>query len=304
MIEREFNIRDYEYLAGYPIQINKTFMDESYGRPLRPSHLKRITANWNWNLLEQPLLSDRKPQFGFERYAIIDGNHRLKALTERGVTETYCRVLFDLTIQEEAMLFRQINTLRVRPNAPELFKVDIRRGDKDALATKKLLDKYGIIIGPNVTSGNQLNCIKLVRTLYKRTPQLLEDVFETLEDVWATPLYLGTYTTTVITGVYSLLAGVMMLQSSKKKSIFDTDRMLEKLKQHTPSELLIRTKGITLGGLYSNKLGTGVNPASVQIMLEWYNKNLPTGKRIEVGAFPTAFSGDWASRIKELLEDA
>ena len=313
-IESQIDIDKYENIHGYPIELENAHHphwfgpppagQQLYGRPVRNSRVNEIIKDFDRNRVVQPTLSDRSDG-GTERYAIINGNHTIEALKRLGYKQWDCRVIFNLTVPQEAGLFHRLNTQGRRPSSNEIFTAKLAEEDKEALAIQELLDKYGIIRGKKVVLGQELNCIKLVEGLYKRAPELLEDTLDTLQ-VWISPIHTGTYGSDIVTAIYSLLAGIIILQDKNPDKKFNTDRMLQKMSQHTPAELHSRCVTLQSVGIGGSSRGAnrGSNNAGVYALLEWYNYRLKANDRFEPSDFPTAGKTDVLMRIKEMYKFA
>lgn len=104
----------------------------------------RLTANFNWSecgaLIVCPLKGAKPPQ-----YAVIDGQHRVKAALGRSdIGEMPCMVLAEKITKEQAKNFIAINMNRVSLNPLAAFHARVVAADGDAVAVAALLEQCTI----------------------------------------------------------------------------------------------------------------------------------------------------------------
>ena len=298
--ERKWHGRKYETL-DYELEVAKTFVDMTYGRPLKSRQARRMIKEFTWKKFLRPAVSERPN----DRYAILDGQHRIHAAEKNGHALFPCIVYFGLTVEEEAMLFVDLNKERVNPNSLETFKAALRGREETALALKALLDKHKIKVGK---TNDKISCIALLRRIYHMSPVLLDATMETVTKAWGGLIYPNAYNAIIISGIHSLLCLSAVLVSRNKKIKLDTDRLIEKMQEHQPQEFLnkvnsFKALGITgsrlAGSNYSESYAVNYNQVAVSILLEWYNHRLRGAARIEQDVLPMS---DLMKHRKEIVQ--
>lgn len=131
------------------VNLDKMFADPAYQRDLVDSQVRRLVENLDLGAIGILCVSARKN----DTYAIMDGQHRHEALKLSGFVndEVEAEVFRDLTIEQEARIFRERNTRKV-VQATELFRSRVVEGDPDAIAMFNLLNKHGWAVSSNETS--------------------------------------------------------------------------------------------------------------------------------------------------------
>lgn len=114
------------------IEIDLLTVDPSYQRAILEAHVKQIANNWDWKAVRTLAVSLRQDNDGNNYYTVIDGQQRLTAARRvEGIDKLPCQVYIDLTTEEEASLFRQLNSAK-KPSANDMFRAALAAGDQSA----------------------------------------------------------------------------------------------------------------------------------------------------------------------------
>lgn len=112
-------------------------------RMFQPAKAAQIARDFDPNALDVINLSERQPG----QRVMLDGQHRTAGGLTAGYTGPYlARILYGLTVQQEAKLFRQLNNTSKVGNL-ELFKVALVEERPEEMRLNKILTDFGLIAG-------------------------------------------------------------------------------------------------------------------------------------------------------------
>src|SRR5690606_25145225 len=122
------------------VPLNLLTVDLRVQRALDRRKVNRIAAELNPDAIGMICVSKRPDG----TYVIIDGQHRVEALKITGAANTtvLCEVFNDLTLADEAAMFRWRNNT-TQPHYIDRFRVRLVEGDGDVRAIVDILHKYG-----------------------------------------------------------------------------------------------------------------------------------------------------------------
>lgn len=142
-------------------------------RALKPARVEQILASLDLDAFGEPVLSHREG-----RYYIIDGQHRTRAMAQFlgdgwEKATILCKVYEDLNEQEEARLFRQLNTV-LSTTAYDKFKVGVTAGYEEETRIKSIVEAAGLHISRSrkETTG-AVSAISSLRNAYRLSPKSL-----------------------------------------------------------------------------------------------------------------------------------
>lgn len=155
-------------------------IDESYQRHVRPEHVDALASHWDFAKAGALVVSYR-PEEGL--FVANDGQHRLFAARKLGIQELLCQINTDLTLEQEAELFANQNSMTVKVSQSELTKAGVVAKHKDALFLAALCDKYRVNLYGGSAVGS-LSAIKTAKVIYGRSgEEILENIFKLIEDM-------------------------------------------------------------------------------------------------------------------------
>ena len=126
------------------VPLNKMFVDRSYQRMLREGRADRIATEFNSLHYRPVLLSARQGGKRDGMFAIIDGQHEQAGAAKRGDKTLKCLVVYGLTVQEEADLFRDRNKNQIHLMLQEDFRAGLRANDPECVGIAKVLSDYSL----------------------------------------------------------------------------------------------------------------------------------------------------------------
>jgi hypothetical protein len=122
------------------LRVDHLTVDFRVQRSVDPKRVRSMAENLNREALGTIIVSTREDG----TYHVIDGQTRVAAMKEAGNGNEGidCKVFQDLTLAEEAALFRLYNdTKQVRPVTK--FMIRVVEGDKKAIALSTILNRHG-----------------------------------------------------------------------------------------------------------------------------------------------------------------
>lgn len=143
------------------IPVNDLKIDK-YQRTLEMVRAKKFAGEFDIKKVGVIIVSEREGN-----YYVIDGQHRTFTAKLAGVQTLMCQVLQGLTYEEEAKLFKEINTTGKKIGKADIFKADVEANDKDALEIVAITKNLGLRICK--TSGdNSISAVGTITSLYKK----------------------------------------------------------------------------------------------------------------------------------------
>lgn len=155
------------------VKLGEMTVSDRAQRSLKPARVEQILSAIDLDALGEPVLS-----FRGDRYYIIDGQHRVRALASWlgdgwENQELKCKVFEGMTEQEEARMFRLLNTV-LGSTAFDKFKVGITEGREEETRIKSIVEAAGLFIarGRKERAGG-ISAIGALRKAYQLSPKSL-----------------------------------------------------------------------------------------------------------------------------------
>ena len=168
------------------VPIDKMFVHDrskpgGYARTLNDGRVARLVAEFDANAVGVILLSLREDG----TYAVIDGQHRVEAAKKAGMASLDAYVYIDLTLQEEAGLYRKFGDY-LKQTALDRYVAALTEEHPETLAIDKLLDEVGLHVarsgGPEV--GGVLAVSAIQRVARDFGPQILRETLRFLHEAF------------------------------------------------------------------------------------------------------------------------
>jgi hypothetical protein len=248
-------------------------IDPSYQRALNEQRVRRMATGWCALLAQTIDVSER----GGEWY-VLDGQHRLAAARMAGVPELAATVYNDLTPSAEARLFVELNTLRSRPSAADIFRAQLQAGDQTALSVLRAAAEADVDIDINkVTGGNKppratrsVGALLAVHAAGGET--LVRETLSSLRAAW--PEERKALEAVPIFGVASFIV------TYRKHPRYEYGRIARKLGEVSASAFLRRVSALSEGQLGGSSGSTVFQKAAPRkAVLEAFNRDL-RGERL------------------------
>jgi hypothetical protein len=127
------------------LPLDQLAVDPRYQRPLSEKRVAHMANHLDERLLGTLVVSNR----GNGTSYIIDGQQRAEALRRAGKTDAPCLVHEDLTPEEEAQVFRLLQTKRRALRPLDLFRAAVFEGKPEETAVNDIVNAAGFTIGPS-----------------------------------------------------------------------------------------------------------------------------------------------------------
>ena len=244
------------------IAVNDMKVDYSYQRPLDMKRVENLANNWDdakANLIHVSLRHD-----GFY---VIDGNHTRTAYEMAGGDVLPCRIHENLTIQDEAKLFYELNSTHKNPKFIEMLKARAEAGCEKEKNYIHCMDMSGLPYSLQQGTG-KIRCHAALFTIYKMTTDTI--MLRALRTAWDAA---DGRTEFYQTGFFPGLVSLVVLHTN-----VNDIRLITKVKKVTSSqvnEAASHYKRSSTGGTYTatNSFRKGY--------IRIYNENLKANKIVE-----------------------
>lgn len=173
----------YEYVMLYPEQIKK---DPKYQREIDVARIKKITKNWDDDLVNAPKVSLRENG----NYYVFNGQHTLAAWKKRyGNKMIQCKVYRGLTETEEKDLFVKQEGFSKAVGLVDKLRAEYNSGNDEVMDMVRCVALSGCTIDfENRTSQTQ-NRINAVTTAYNVYKEVGHDNFVNILDILRRSFY-------------------------------------------------------------------------------------------------------------------
>lgn len=163
------------------VPLDRLFIDADYQRPLT-SFVDEVTRDYDPAKVGTLLVSARDD----ERFAVFDGQTRMEAMKRNGEPDAPCLVYSGLTPEQEAQLFADLVTKRRGTAAYLRFRAELRAGKPQAVAIAEIVEAAGLDLGL-VEKPNTVRAVAALENVYRRDPDLLPLVLNTITAAWPDP---------------------------------------------------------------------------------------------------------------------
>jgi len=162
------------------LAVSTLMVDPNVQRGLDRNRVARIADELDLHAIGTITVSHR----GNGSYHVIDGQHRVEAVKLAGgdAEKVDCRVFDELTVEEEARLFRLLNNT-TKLQALDKFKVRVVEGEPTAVAISDVLAKHGW----KVAGGSGDGCFSAVAAaerIWSRDPKAVDRTIHTITRAW------------------------------------------------------------------------------------------------------------------------
>lgn len=248
------------------IPLSKLFIDERTQRPLMDRHATELVANYNVLFLGVLVVSQRTNGM----YAVLDGQHRMYAITRCDAEEPVtCLVFKGLTLAQEAEIFLGYNTQGVVHRTAK-FTVQITAGDPGTIRIGKILDKHSVEPGVGLHKFSAI--VTAVRICgWPEGEQTFDQTMGVLSSAWAAVTRGNPYHGSIVMGMARLIH-----RYGDKINMDRLKKVLDGLGPNGPTKLLESAR--TWGQTNSWTLDHNVAMAAITL----YNANLARHNQIPV----------------------
>jgi len=149
--------------TSFDIKAGDLEVDHRYQRDVKPTRLKQLADALDLDAIGEITVSERKDA----SLVIIDGQHRVAALKERGLSDwpCSCRVYCGLTLRQEALLFRKLNNTK-KPSIWDEFKAGLVAKEPEAVRINAIARSKNLTVARLPWDG-KVACIATMRHIYR-----------------------------------------------------------------------------------------------------------------------------------------
>jgi hypothetical protein len=220
------------------VNVAELKVDESYQRPLDPTRVKKMSADYRPELEGTIVVSVR----GDGSKYVVDGWHRVTCA--RTVDQQYsigATVHHGLTVQQEADLFRMHNENRKPVTALDDYRACLVVGVPDAVAVREVLTSLGMDVGTSASATKvqavlQLRSIVRMGNSIEHGKALLEEVLTIINEAWPVAPGPDKWNNQILKGLAVFLV---------KYEDATHERTVKRLSKVTPSWLLANGKALS-----------------------------------------------------------
>ncbi len=167
--------------------INSIFLEiprNLYQRSFSPQRAEMIAKNFDERIANEPKVSCRDGH-----YYVFDGQHTIAARVINNNREPLmikCKVFYDMTETEEALLFAQQTGVSARLTPGERMRALICAKDEEALAFKAATEEVGLHLDYAQAKGDhRIACIGTAFREFKRVgAPVYKEALERIVDAW------------------------------------------------------------------------------------------------------------------------
>lgn len=135
------------YRIGW-VPLDELVIDPDYQR--EADTIAKLMKGYNPRLFD-PILASYRPVE--DKFFIIDGNHRAEVARKRGKEIVVCKILEDLTKEEEALEFAKQDACNTKLTPYDRYKASLAGKDSVVLELRKVLNEYGVRVVKNNPYG-------------------------------------------------------------------------------------------------------------------------------------------------------
>lgn len=241
------------------VPVDKMFVDfryrpGGYARPLNSKRLSKLIAEFDRQAMGILLLSLRNDG----TFAIIDGQHRREAAMAKGITGLDAYVYIDLTVEDEARLYRKFGDY-LKQTARDKFLASLVERQPEAVAINRLLEEQGLHVAQSTNNTNGVAAVEaLINVTRQQGPHILRETLKLLHDSFGGEprAYIGS----AIKGAAMFLDRHLLSQNFKRA------RLVERLKRGGFNGW--QQKALNVNSLERGDLGTAYGKA-LMLIHDW-----------------------------------
>lgn len=239
------------------VEIKDLKVDYNYQRPLNPTRIVKLAADYDSVLAGVITVSARKDGTKY----IVDGQHRAFAARDVGEKEILAVIVKNLTPEQEAQMFRDLNVTQSPATLKAQYKALLAAGDPTATAIEAAVIRAGgkVNRSPNTSSG--INALSALFWIHERDENGIYETLTVIDEAWPELKLAGDCVkVNMLKAVWWLL-----VQNCKGKADVNRKDLVRKLKSATPDEIFRKAKS------YGNVTGSSPWVCTYLAILDVYN---------------------------------
>lgn len=214
------------------VPVESLLVDDRYQRPLT-SFVDEVTRDYNPALIGTLIVSERDNG----HLAVIDGQTRLEGMRRNGEEGAPCLVYHGLSHEQEAELFADLQTKRRGMATYLRFRASLVAKNTEAIAIAAIVQHAGFELDTTLTA-HTVKAIAALESIYRRDPQLLSNVLDTIAQAWPDP-------DTEFRTSGDMIRGLAVFLTREQR--VNPERLIEKLSAVTPRMIRHRANALKEG---------------------------------------------------------
>jgi hypothetical protein len=226
------------------VPVAELTIDKDYQRGLT-SFWQTVAEKFNPALVGTLIVSERG-----KRKNVVDGQTRLKAMTEIGKTAAPCLIYEGLSKKQEALLFSLLQTQRRNMTTYERFRAQLVAGEEMAIGISTIAQEVGFELSAKQTN-NTIRAISALERMWRIDPEHLREILELVRDIWGVDNR-DAVSAQILTGLSTFV---------RNQTSIDYDRLRKRLADVTPALIINRAAQIREGAGWGTGAGKSVSQA-------------------------------------------
>jgi len=232
-------LNDYDPPEWGEAELETLYIDAKYQRARSESKVHTLRANFEPNACQPLAISLRA---NGRRY-LVDGQHRAAVLRDIGLGTWPALIYRNLTVAQEAAMWREINTRQTKPQPAERFLACLQAKEPEACALDAVITGAGYQLNlrrrSQKKSGREIEAIEAILRIYRRYLATgLTEVLQLIAAAWADDIPERT-SRLVLLGVAAFRHGPWAPRLQLK-------RATEILEKHHPNKWAAKARGSDL----------------------------------------------------------
>lgn len=207
------------------VPIDKMFVAErdqpgGYARPLNSARLRKLDKEFDRKAVGCLLLSMRNDG----RFAVIDGHHRSVIAKQHGVDALDAYVYIDLTLEEEARLYRQFGDYLRQTPRDKWFAALVER-QPEIVALNNILAERGLRIVADPAKSQGIAAVEsILRIARTEGVSVLIDTLDLLIDAYD-------HRNSVAFSGFAMIGAAMFLHRFGKNPLYNRKRLVDRMQR-------------------------------------------------------------------------
>lgn len=156
----------------------------TYQRPLNAARVRQIASEFNEHIANEPKVSYRNGH-----YYVFDGQHTIAARIHRNCGQDLmirCKVYYDLTERDEALLFAQQTGTSAKLTAGAEMRANIFGGEPEAMAFLLATEAAGVHLDYSQSHrSGHISCIKTALSEFRRVgAEIYTEALKLIMEAW------------------------------------------------------------------------------------------------------------------------
>lgn len=264
--ERDEILGDFTTKSNFGnVPLDKVRVDPTYQRDLATKRVTTMAHRWDQDLFGVPVVNLRSDGY----YYLIDGQHRFESLRlmKNPPSSIFCQVFVNLTIEQEAALFQQLDTARRGLTAGADFKARLVAGDRAAQEIVEAARANGLTASYSSSGPRNLRAFTTLLAIHRRVGKHgLNRIFKVISQAWTGDQYVGSS---------HILLGLETFFNHYPPREINDKHLIEVLSKESPAGL--EAKGKNMSDSLSSVISTGIARSIVGL----YNKKMRSNRLAE-----------------------